>query len=61
MNEFENAKKEFFDAIGDLINDPIYVANDIYNKLITPDRVIEFDVEWVNDKNEKCLNKGYRV
>lgn len=61
MNEFENAKKEFFDAIGDLINDPIYVANDIYNKLITPDRIIEFDVEWVNDKNEKCLNKGYRV
>ena len=58
--EFQTALKEMFSSLDDsVINNPRY--RDILDKIIEPDRIITFDVEWIDDKGQKQINKGYRV
>ena len=58
--EFQTALKEMFASLDpSVINNPKY--KDILDKIVEPDRVITFDVEWVDDKGVKQVNKGYRV
>ena len=58
--EFQTALKEMFASLDpSVINNPKY--KDILDKIVEPDRVITFDVEWVDDKGIKQVNKGYRV
>ena len=58
--EFQTALKEMFASLdASVINNPKY--KDILDKIVEPDRVITFDVEWVDDKGVKQVNKGYRV
>ncbi len=33
----------------------------ILDRLIKPEKIIQFDVEWTDDKGEKKFNKGYRI
>ena len=58
--EFQTALKEMFASLDDsVLNNPKYAS--ILDKIVEPDRVITFDVEWVDDKGQKQVNKGYRV
>ena len=58
--EFYTALKEMFSSLDErVISNPKYET--ILNKIIEPDRIITFDVEWLDDNNVEHINKGYRV
>ena len=58
--EFQTALREMFSSLDEsVLNDPRYAS--ILDKIVEPDRVLTFDVEWVDDKGIKQVNKGYRV
>ena len=58
--EFQTALKEMFSSLDtSVLNNPRYAS--ILDKIVEPDRIITFDVNWVDDKGEKHTNKGYRV
>ena len=58
--EFQTALKEMFSSLDDsVLNNPRYAS--IIEKIVEPDRIITFDVNWVDDKGEKHTNKGYRI
>ena len=58
--EFQTALKEMFASLDEsVINNPRYSS--ILNKIVEPDRVLTFDVEWVDVNGQKQVNKGYRV
>ena len=58
--EFQTALKEMFSSLDpSVLNNPRY--QNILDKIVEPDRVITFDVEWIDDKGQKQINKGYRV
>ena len=58
--EFQTALKEMFSSLDKaVVNNPRYQS--ILDKIIEPDRIITFDVEWLDDKGNKQINKGYRV
>ena len=58
--EFQIALKEMFSSLdSSVINNPKYAP--ILEKIIEPDKIIIFDVEWVDDQGLKQINKGYRV
>ena len=58
--EFQAALKEMFSSLDpSVLNNPRYAS--ILDKIVEPDRVLTFDVEWVDDSGKKQINKGYRV
>ena len=58
--EFQTALREMFSSLdASVLNNPKYAP--ILDKIIEPDKIITFDVEWVNDQGQKQVNKGYRV
>jgi glutamate dehydrogenase (NADP+) len=60
--EFIQAVKEVVETVWDVyVKNPKYVKNNILERMIEPERVIQFRVPWVNDKGEVCVNRGYRV
>ena len=40
---------------------PEYEQNKILERMVEPERVIEFRVPWTDDKGEIQINRGYRV
>lgn len=60
--EFLQAVKEVFESVEFLIKEnDIYEKNSILERIVQPERLIEFKVTWM-DKNEKLqVNTGYRV
>ncbi len=60
--EFIQAVKEVTETIIDVVNDnPAYLHGKILDRLVEPDRIITFKVEWENDNGEVQVNRGYRV
>lgn len=65
INEYKNEREmyaalfEFFAFLPDSFVDSLDTT--LLKKIITPDRVITFDVQWTNDLGETKINKGYRV
>ena len=58
--EFQTALKEMFSSLDtSVLNNPRYAT--ILEKIIEPDKIITFDVNWVDDQGKKRTNKGYRV
>ena len=58
--EFQTALREMFSSLDEsVLNNPRYAS--ILERIVEPDRVLTFDVEWVDDKGQKQVNKGYRV
>jgi len=59
----------FYQAVEEVLHSiaPLLVAEDKYNlnsivrRLVVPDRIIKFKVEWMNDKQEIQVNTGFRV
>ena len=58
--EFKAALKEMFSSLDEsVLNNPRYAS--ILDKIVEPDRILKFDVEWVDDNGQKQVNKAYRV
>ncbi|MDO4739718.1 MAG: Glu/Leu/Phe/Val dehydrogenase dimerization domain-containing protein, partial [Eubacteriales bacterium] len=60
--EFLQAATEVLESLEPIVEKhPEYEANGILERLVEPDRVIEFKVPWVDDKGKVQVNRGYRV
>ena len=58
--EFQTALNEMFSSLdASIINDPKY--QQVLDKIVEPDRIISFDVKWLDDLGHEHINKGYRV
>ena len=58
--EFQTALKEMFSSLDKtVLENPRY--QEILDKIVEPDHIYTFDVEWVDDNGQKQVNKGYRV
>jgi len=63
------AQPEFIQAAGEIVhsiidtvnNNPMYLKNRILDRIVEPNRVIEFKVEWEDDNHVIQVNRGYRV
>ena len=60
--EFIQAVEEFFDSMDFLVEkDPRIEQKAILERIIVPERIIQFRVPWVDDQNKIRVNTGYRV
>lgn len=60
--EFLQAAREVLETIADFVNEnPQYDAHKIIERLVEPDRIIQFRVTWVDDNGDVQVNRGYRV
>ncbi len=75
-HEFLNAvtarnpgEPEFLQAVGEVVGsvwsyiekNPRYAEYGLLDRLVEPERVIQFRVAWVDDQGEVQVNRGYRV
>ena len=59
---FHQAIQEVLGTLQPLLDrEPKYAANKILERITEPERIISFRVEWVDDKGEIQVNRGYRV
>jgi len=62
QDEFLQAVKEVLETIEDVVKDnPKYEAANIIERIIEPDRIIKFKVQWVDDKGKVHVNRACRV
>ncbi|MDD2963365.1 MAG: NADP-specific glutamate dehydrogenase [Bacteroidales bacterium] len=60
--EFLQAAREVLETIADFVNEnPQYDAHKVVERLVEPDRIIQFRVTWVDDNGDVQVNRGYRV
>ena len=60
QKEFKEALKEMFSSLDKkVLDNPRYQK--ILEQIVEPDRIISFDVKWVDDNGNEHINKGYRV
>lgn len=60
--EFHQAVKVLFDSlIPVLVKNPQYIKHSIIERLAEPERLISFQVPWVDDQGKVQVNRGYRV
>ncbi len=60
--EFVQSVTEVFGSLdGLLAQNPKYEAHKILERMVVPERIIIFQVPWVDDKGEIQINTGYRV
>lgn len=59
--EFLQAAAEVLESLDNLMErEPKYEKNRILERITVPERIIQFRVEWVDDRGEVQVNKGYR-
>ena len=60
--EFMQAVKEVSeDLIPYIVNQDIYHGKNILMRMVEPERVVMFRVNWIDDNGEIRVNRGYRV
>ncbi len=60
--EYLQALHHVLVSVDDIIDDhPEYEKRNIIERLLEPERVISFRVTWLDDNNNVCVNRGYRV
>jgi len=60
--EFIQAAREVVASVIDTVNKtPKYLNNKILDRIVEPERVVQFRVEWEDDKHQIQVNRGYRV
>ncbi len=60
--EFVQAAEEILTSLDDYVNaHPELENNKVLERFVEPERIVTFRVCWLNDKNEICVNRGYRV
>ncbi|GAE26618.1 NADP-specific glutamate dehydrogenase [Halalkalibacter wakoensis JCM 9140] len=61
-SEFHQAVKEVFDSlIPVLAANPNYMKHGILERMVEPERVISFQVPWIDDHGKVQVNRGFRV
>ena len=61
-NEFHQAVHEVAESLGQFLqNNPHYSHYKVLDRMVEPERVIQFRVPWRNDLGEVQINRGYRV
>ncbi|MDD2267492.1 NADP-specific glutamate dehydrogenase [Sulfuricurvum sp.] len=61
-NTFLQAVSEVLHSLTPIVeSDPRYEMNGIVERLVTPDRIIQFKVQWLDDQNRVNINNGYRI
>lgn len=61
-NTFMQAVSEVLSSLEPIVNsDSRYEQYAILERLVTPDRVIQFKVQWIDDQNRVQINNGYRI
>jgi glutamate dehydrogenase (NADP+) len=62
MPEFIQTVTEVLTSLEPVIEKhPEYEANAILERMVTPDRIVEFRVTWTDDKGRPQVNRGWRV
>ena len=62
QKEFIQAVEEFLDSMDFIVDkDPRIEENAILERLVVPERIIQFRVPWVDDNGKIKVNTGYRV
>jgi len=62
QKEFINAIEEFLDSMEYLVEkDPKIEKNAILERLVVPERVVQFRIAWIDDQEKIQVNNGYRV
>ena len=60
--EFLQATKMLFDSlIPVFVKNRTYIDHNILERIIEPERVIQFRVPWIDDEGKVQVNRGYRV
>jgi glutamate dehydrogenase (NADP+) len=60
--EFHQAVAEVMESIWPFIAaHPRYAEHGLLDRLVEPERIIQFRVSWVDDKGEVKVNRGYRI
>lgn len=62
QSEFIQAVTEVLHSLGPVLeNHPEYIDNNILERIVEPERAIQFRVPWVDDEGETQVNRGFRV
>jgi glutamate dehydrogenase (NADP+) len=60
--EFHQAVQEVMESLWPYISaHPRYAEHGLLDRLVEPERIIQFRVSWVDDKGEVKVNRGYRI
>lgn len=60
--EFHQAVKEVTESLADfLLNNPRYIHSRILERMVEPERIVQFRVPWTDDQGNIHINRGYRV
>lgn len=60
--EFVQAAEEILTSLDDYVSlHPELEKNKVLERFVEPERIVTFRVCWLNDNNEICINRGYRV
>jgi glutamate dehydrogenase (NADP+) len=60
--EFHQAVQEVVDSVKPVLErNPQYRENGILERLVEPERVVMFQVPWVDDQGQVQVNRGYRI
>src|SRR5690625_2996731 len=61
-NEFHQAVKVLCDALVPVFEkNTVYMKHNMLERIVEPERVITFQVPWVDDEGNVHVNRGYRV
>jgi len=62
QNEFIQAVTEVLHSLGPVLEKhPEYIENNILERIVEPERAIQFRVPWVDDEGLVQVNRGFRV
>ena len=60
--EFHQAVEEVLLSLWPFLEqNPKYMRNGLLERMLEPERVIQFRVAWVDDRGEVQVNRGYRI
>ena len=61
-NEFLQTVKEVFESIEPVVEqNPKYIEKGVIDRIVEPERFVQFRVSWVDDNGKVQVNRGYRV
>jgi glutamate dehydrogenase (NAD(P)+)/glutamate dehydrogenase (NADP+) len=60
--EFHQAVKEVVESLADfLLDNPRFIQAKILERLVEPERIVQFRVPWADDRGVVHINRGYRI
>ena len=60
--EFLQAAQEVLESIEDFVNEnPVYGSNKLIERIVEPERQLQFRVSWIDDNGDVQVNRGYRI